>query len=205
MVSLGNKRTMLIRNAMLISAILRDNPRLALLYSGSMILVFAKSRLSSLAIIYFVLFLAGVGGTAARAQTARAIQLSPKVIEVLNMPPLELKDDDSDLLKLRKQRFNAALNEAKDRYTLYKNGLTRLTDLIEVGQRVLSAQADLALTPEERTTILQKQLGIYNEAEENLDKQVKAGRGQAADLERLRYDRLGIEIDLTILKKGLSQ
>jgi hypothetical protein len=204
MVSCATKE-MEIRNAMPISAILRDNPRPSLLYSGSMILVFAKSRLSSLTILYVVLFLAGIGVTAARAQTPRAIQLSPKVIEVLNMPPLEIKDDDSDLLRLRKQRFNAALNEAKARYTMYKNGLTRLTDLIEVGQRVLGAQADLALTPEERTTVLEKQLEIYNEAEENLDKQVKAGRGQAADLERLRYDRLGIEIDLAILKKGLSQ
>ena len=195
---------MLIRNAMLISAILRDNPRLALLYSASMILVFAKSRFFGLPIFFLILFLSGVGATVVRAQTSRAIQLSPKVIEVLNMPPLEIKDDDSELLKLRKQRFNAALNEAKDRYTMYKNGLTRLTDLIEVGQRVLSAQADLALTPEERTTVLEKQLEIYNEAEQNLDKQVKAGRGQAADLERLRYDQLGIEIDLAILKKGLS-
>ena len=167
--------------------------------------MFPKFWLYIPAIVYFVLLLVGAGGTAARAQTSRAIQLSPKVIEVLNMPPLEIKDDDSDLLKLRKQRFNAALNEAKDRYTMYKNGLTRLSDLIEVGQRVLSAQADVALTPEERTTVLEKQLEIYNEAEQNLDKQVKAGRGQAADLERLRYDRLGIEIDLAILKKGLSQ
>ena len=49
-----------------------------------------------------------------RAQ--RALKFSPKVLEVLNMPPLEIKNDDAPLLRLKKERFNAALNEAKARY-----------------------------------------------------------------------------------------
>ena len=32
---------------------------------------------------------------------------------VLNEPTLELKDDDAPLLRLKKERFNAALNEGK--------------------------------------------------------------------------------------------
>lgn len=76
---------------------------------------------------------------------------------------------------------------------------------MDVGQRVLTAQADLAQSPEERAQVLDKQLQLFAEAEDNLDKQVKEGKGQAADLDRLRYERLGVEIDLEILRKGMSQ
>jgi hypothetical protein len=76
---------------------------------------------------------------------------------------------------------------------------------VDVGQRVLTAQADLAQSPEERAQVLDKQLQLFAEAEDNLDKQVKEGKGQAADLDRLRYERLGVEIDLEILRKGMSQ
>jgi hypothetical protein len=69
----------------------------------------------------------------------------------------------------------------------------------------LTAQADLAQSPEERAQVLDKQLQIFAEAEDNLDKQVKEGKGQAADLDRLKYERLGVEIDLEILRKGMSQ
>jgi hypothetical protein len=78
-------------------------------------------------------------------------------------------------------------------------------DLVDVGQRVLTAQADLAQSPEERAQVLDKQLQVFAEAEDNLDKQVKEGKGQAADLDRLRYERFGVEIDLEILRKGMSQ
>jgi hypothetical protein len=50
----------------------------------------------------------------------RALKITPKVMEVLNMPPMEVKNDDPPLLRLKKERFNAALNEAKGRFDLYK-------------------------------------------------------------------------------------
>ena len=53
--------------------------------------------------------------------------------------------------------------------------------------------------------MLDQQLQVFAEAEDNLDKQVKEGRGLAADLDRLRYERFGVEIDLEILRKGMSQ
>jgi hypothetical protein len=69
----------------------------------------------------------------------------------------------------------------------------------------LTAQADLAQSPEERAQVLDKQLQVFAEAEDNLNKQVKEGRGQSADLDRLKYERFGIEIDLEILRKGMSE
>jgi hypothetical protein len=133
------------------------------------------------------------------------LQMSPKVTEVLNSPPLIIKDDDTQIIRLKKMRFNTALNEAKDRYNLFKKGLIKLYDLIGVGQRLLSAQADLAQSPEERADVLQKQLEIYAEAEDNLQKQIKEGKAENADLDHLRYERLGVEIDLEVLRRGMAE
>jgi hypothetical protein len=136
---------------------------------------------------------------------SHAVQANPKIMEVLNTAPLDIKDEDTQLIKLKKMRFNAAIAEAKERYNLFKKGQTKFTDLVDVGQRVLTAQADLAQSPEERAQVLDKQLQILAEAEDNLDKQIKDGKGLAADLDRLRYERFGVEIDLEILRKGMAQ
>ncbi len=133
------------------------------------------------------------------------VQTSPKVREVLNSPPLAIKDEDTQVIRLKKMRFNMALTEARDRYTLFRKGLIKLYDLIDVGQRVLAAQADLAQSPEERADVLQKQLEIFAEAEDNLQKQIKEGKAENADLDHLRYERLGVEIDLETLRRGMAE
>jgi hypothetical protein len=135
----------------------------------------------------------------------RVIKFSPKVMEVLNMPPVELKADDPPLVRLEKERFNAALNEAKARFDLYKRGLTRLPDLIDVGERLFGAEVDLYDTPEEKARVIQRHLDIYNDAEANLEKQVKEGMATQADLERLRYDKASVEIALFNAKNGEAQ
>jgi hypothetical protein len=132
----------------------------------------------------------------------QATKLSPKVMAVINGPPVELKDDDPPILRLKKERFNAALNEAKARFDLYKRGLTRIPELIEVGERLFTAEVDLYDKPEEKAQVLQRQLDVYSEAEGNLEKQVKDGLATQADLERLRYNRLSVEIDLLGVKKA---
>lgn len=124
---------------------------------------------------------------------------------VLNSPPLIIKDEDTQIIRLKKMRFNMALTEAKDRYSLFKKGLIKLYDLIDVGQRVLTAQADLAHSPEERADDLQKQLEINAEAEDNLQKLIKEGKAENADLDHLRYERLGVEIDLEVLRRGMAE
>jgi hypothetical protein len=126
----------------------------------------------------------------------QAVKLSPKVMAVVNAPTLELKEDDAPLLRLEKERFNAALQEAKARFDLYSRGLTRIPDLIEIGERLFAAEIDLYDKPEEKAQVLQRQLDVYNEAETNLEKQVKDGLATQADLERLRYDKFSVEIEL---------
>jgi hypothetical protein len=126
----------------------------------------------------------------------RAANLSPKVIAAISEPVLDLKDDDPPLVRLKKERFNAALNEAKARLDLYNRGLTRIPALIEVGERLFAAEADLYDEPEKKAEALQRQLDIYTDAENDLEKQVKNGFATQADLERLRYDRLSVQINL---------
>ena len=132
----------------------------------------------------------------------RAAKLSPKVLEVVKGPLLELKDDDPPLLRLKKERFNAALKEAKARFDLYDRGLTRIPELIEVGERLFAAEVDLYEQPQEREKVLQRHLDVYTEAETNLEKQVKEGMATEADLERLRYNKLSIQIELLKAKGG---
>jgi hypothetical protein len=127
-------------------------------------------------------------------------KLSPKVMAVVNMPLLELKDDDPPLLRLKKERFNAALNETKARFDLYNRGLTRVPALIDVGERLFAAEVELYDKPEEKAEVLQRHLDVYREAEANLEKQVKEGMATQADLERLRYNRVSAEIDLFNVK-----
>ena len=132
----------------------------------------------------------------------QAVKLTPRVMAAVNAPPVELKDDDPPLLRLKKERFNAALNEAKARFDLYKRGLTRIPELIEVGERLFAAEVDLYDKPEEKAQVLQRQLDVYAEAEGNIEKQVKEGLATQADLERLRYNKLSVEIDLLGVKKA---
>jgi hypothetical protein len=135
-------------------------------------------------------------GLQAVLDAQQVAKLSPKVMAVVNAPPVELKDDDPPLLRLKKERFNAALNETKARFDLYNRGLTRIPALIEVGERLFSAEVDLYDKPEEKAQVLQRHLDVYTEAETNLEKQVKDGLATQADLERLRYNKLSVEIDL---------
>jgi hypothetical protein len=139
----------------------------------------------------------------AHAQQAR--KLSPKVLEVLNMPLLEIKGDEDAILRLKKERFNAALSEAKARFEMFKHGLTKSPDLIEVGERLFGAQVDLYDKPEDRVRVLQQQMDVYNEAEGNLEKQVKEGLAPEADLEHLRYNKASLEIELLTARSHLGQ
>jgi hypothetical protein len=136
------------------------------------------------------------GGLQLGLYAEQVAKLSPKVMALVNGPPVEIKDDDAPLLRLKKERFNAALNEAKARFDLYNRGLTRIPELIAVGERLFGAEVDLYDKPEEKAQVLQRQLDVYNEAEANLEMQVRKGLATQADLERLRYNKLSLEIDL---------
>jgi hypothetical protein len=80
-----------------------------------------------------------VGGFQLGLYAQQTAKLTPKVMAVVNAPPVEVKDDDPPLLQLKKKRFNAALSEIKDRSDLYTRGLTRVNELITVAERLFAA------------------------------------------------------------------
>jgi hypothetical protein len=153
--------------------------------------------------VLMVLIVATAFQTFAHAQ--QALNFGPKVSDVLNRPPLEIKDGEDPIMRLRKERFNDALNEAKARFDLYRRGVRRLPGLIEVGERLFAAERDLYAKPEDQIRIMQRQLEVYDEAEENLEKQVQQGLSTQADLERLRYYKVSLEIRLLTVKTESTQ
>ena len=68
--------------------------------------------------------------------------------------------------------------------------MTPIPDLIEIGARLFSAEADLYDKPDEKAEVLQRQLDVYTDAKASLEKKVKDGFATQADLERLRYDKV---------------
>jgi hypothetical protein len=46
---------------------------------------------------------------------------------------------------------------------------------------------------------------LEKHAQIRLEKQIKDGKAENADLDRLRYNRLGVEIDLEALMEGISK
>jgi hypothetical protein len=78
--------------------------------------------------------------------------------------------------------------------------LTRIPELIAVSGRLFGAEVDLYGKPEQKAEVLQRQLDVYIEAEANLQKQVSDGLATQADLERLRFNKFSVEIDLSNAK-----
>jgi hypothetical protein len=125
---------------------LRDKLRRLGKYSNAM--YGTRFRLGGSCVLSIILV---VGSLQANVYAQRAAKLSPKVMAVINGPVLELKDDDPPLLRLKKERFNAALNEAKARYDLYNRGLTRI-------QNLLMSVKDCSLLRQTFTTIPKRRL-----------------------------------------------
>src|SRR5258708_33865597 len=110
---------------------------------------------------------------------------------------LEKKDADPPLLRLKKERFNAALKEAKARFDLYDRGLTRIPELIEVGERLFAAELDLYDQREQKETVLQRHLDVYTEAKAKLESQGKGGLGTEADIGQRRYNKLPLQMKVS--------
>ena len=73
-------------------------------------------------------------------------------------------------------------------------------------QTTLPAQAtpDPNSTPAQVGTVHPEKAQLQA-AEDNLQKQIKEGKSENADLDHLRYERLGVEIDLEVLRRGMAE
>jgi hypothetical protein len=155
-----------------------------------------------LAVLLVVALAVGlIGVLAAQQPTRQPFQLSEKAQALINAKPLEPEAGDDDLRKLLKARYNAALSEVRNRYDALAKGRGTLDPLFDAGRRLFEAELDLYAKPAERITALEKLLEFVKEFEVILERNLKAEIGTPADLDRLRFGRLTIEVALVKAKR----
>jgi hypothetical protein len=138
-------------------------------------------------------------GTPAAQAPADAAGVSPEILAFLK--PVAIADGDSELKKKLKERHNVAVKMLEVRVTEYTKGVRDISPVFEAARLTAEAKLDLAENAEARTAVLNQLLGVAKLAESNLAQQVAKGFGSKAVLERARYDRLSLEVELLRAKQ----
>lgn len=120
--------------------------------------------------------------------------VNPQILAFLKPSPIA--EGDSDLQKKLKERHNVAVKLLEARLNDYKRGVRDLSAVFDATRLAADAKLDLAETPEARTAVLQQTLEAAKVVESHLEEQLKKGFGSQADLERARFARLSVEVEL---------
>ena len=134
-----------------------------------------------------------LGGTAVQAPPD-APGVSPEILAFLK--PLAIAERDSDLRKKQKERHNVAVKMLEERVSEYKKGVRDISPVFEAARLTAEAKLDLAENEEARTAVLKQLLDVAKLIESHLAQQLAKGFGSKADLERARYARLTLEVEL---------
>ncbi len=128
------------------------------------------------------------------AQAQGRGEVSPKVLAFLK--PVEVAAEDSELQKKLKERHNVAVALLQERISEYKKGTRELSLVFEAARLTADAKLDLADKPEARIAVLEQTLEMAKAVEDHLQQQIKKGFGSKGDVERARFARLSVEIEL---------
>lgn len=120
----------------------------------------------------------------------------PYLAELLKAPPMQIAAGEGDLKRLSKERYNVALQELKARFTGWQSGTYPAEQVLDAGRRLLEAELAVADDPQAKVKVLEKQLGMVREYEAIIKARVTAATESNANLNRIQYERLSIEIDL---------
>jgi hypothetical protein len=131
--------------------------------------------------------------TLAQPTTERP-EVHPAVLAFVK--PVVVLPDDSELLKKLKQRHNVAVSLLEERVKAYKQGGLDLNSVFEAAKFTSEAKLDLAADATARITTLNEILEVAKLFEKHFQQQLEGGFGTRADLERARYARLSVEIEL---------
>jgi hypothetical protein len=123
---------------------------------------------------------------------------------LLSAEPLRENPDDDEMRKLLKERYNAALGEARHSYALegvlcggdnqdYRYGSWK---------RVLQAGLEAYDGPAEKVALLRDYLQLTKEAEQLEELRYKVGRCKIDHVHRARYERLDAELRLLLAKRA---
>jgi hypothetical protein len=114
----------------------------------------------------------------------------------ISFAPIPIAAEDSSLLRLKKQRRNAAAQSAELQMEYYRGGRSRSEEVIRSLQDVAAAEYDVATLPAERVAALQKSLALARTFEELVYQQTNFGTATVMDCSRARAARLKIQIQL---------
>jgi hypothetical protein len=114
----------------------------------------------------------------------------------LSFAPIPIAAEDSSLLRLKKQRRNAATLAAELQMEYYRGGRSRSEEVIRSLQDVAAAEYEVATLPAERVAALQKSLALARTCEDLIYQQKNHGSASEMDCSRARAARLKIQIQL---------
>jgi hypothetical protein len=126
-------------------------------------------------------------------------EISPKILAFLK--PVEPAAGDSELQQKLKERHNAAVKLLELRIAEYKKGVRDTGPVFEAGHLVSEAKLDLDPSPQARISVLEQTLEVAKLVESNFQQQIDKGFGSKGDLERARFARLTVEVQLLRAKK----
>ena len=151
---------------------------------------------------FLVLLFSSEAGTVGRtaAQTpADAPGVSPEILAFLK--PVAIAEGDSELQKKQKERHNVAVKMLEERVNEYLKGVRDLNSVSVAARLTAEAKLDLAGNAEARIAVLNQLLDVMKLSENHLVQQLAKGFGSKADLERARYARLTLEVELLRAKQ----
>jgi hypothetical protein len=117
------------------------------------------------------------------------------------LAPVQAQSGDNELRQKLIERHNVAVKLLELRLNEYRRGLVPLSEGMAAAGAVAEAKMDLAQSDDERAKVAQQTLDVMKVAEARIEKQVQAGFGSEADLDRTRLARLNAEIELLKLKQ----
>jgi hypothetical protein len=126
----------------------------------------------------------------------RAAAQDDKLPPGLDRQSLKEAPGDDALLKLQKEQFNSALAEGRIRFQEFMTGRNVLGALLSVAQRLETADVNLQTSKAGRVAARQQSLELLRKLEAIQKARFEAGRVSVADLEQVRYARIGAEIRL---------
>jgi hypothetical protein len=132
-------------------------------------------------------------------QPAKQAEVSPKILAFLKA--IEPAMDDSELVKKLKERHNAGVLLLEERIKEYQKGTRDIALVFEAARLVVGAKLDLTERPEDRIAVLKQTLAVARLIENHIQKQLGLGFGSRGDVERARFSRLSVEVELLKTKE----
>jgi hypothetical protein len=113
--------------------------------------------------------------------------------------------DDDELRQLLIARYNVAVEELKLRCEDFKKHLATKVAVVEAGKHLLEAELELQTKPADRLRVLERTADLLRWYEKRVEAALKDGLIPRAELLRVRFVRLSMEIDIAKTKQALGK